>query len=420
MEPLELRRLTTVFNDSTCHLRQKVRHPSGLTLLEVLAVVLVIAVLIGLLLPAVQASREYARRCACDNNLRQIWLATEAYRFSNQVYPSGTTAEKLPVQNFPADNHQGWLLRITPSMSSGPNMLRNFDYGRSVYDPVNWPIAATLPDWLNCSSSPFPFTAVPVSCYVGIYDGRDVPIDANCRGALIANQFLTDDDFPDGLSNTAIFSEIADPVTALGWTSGSISTLRTLGVPPAAPTVRWNNIKAATTSMKYGWCAGDRVQSYEQFVDAMVMMLVFDGTLASPGKPAADFAKEMTLEEKVKMIRENIGEERLFLGPVSDATKIEQLGTEGLKEEEMAFGMDFEMDGFSEFDEEPQLGYPLPLFGSKRFSAAGLSSFHPVGVNIIFLDGHSRVLNWEADHQVSATMGIRNDGLPLMLNSTSL
>ncbi len=77
-------------------LKAGLRARHGFTLVELLVVIAIIGILIALLLPAAQATRESSRRIACGNNLRQIGMALHTFHEANQCFPMGTALEGYP------------------------------------------------------------------------------------------------------------------------------------------------------------------------------------------------------------------------------------------------------------------------------------------------------------------------------------
>lgn len=95
----------------------KHRHRSrGFTLVELLVVIAIIGILVALLLPAVQAAREAARRMSCRNNLKQIVLAMHNYHDAFQTLPPGA----IPSSRFPTDRSTwSWHVLLMPLIDQG-------------------------------------------------------------------------------------------------------------------------------------------------------------------------------------------------------------------------------------------------------------------------------------------------------------
>jgi prepilin-type N-terminal cleavage/methylation domain-containing protein/prepilin-type processing-associated H-X9-DG protein len=201
----------------------------GFTLVELLVVIAIIGVLVALLLPAVQAAREAARRSSCVNNVRQVGTAIHSYEFANEEFPTGVRNKTGPVRNLPEGDHLGWIAFILPQLGE-PARAHHLDMNLGAYHKKNDPVRQTIIDTLICPSSPA--WDAPVSSYAGVHHHKETPIDADNMGALFLNSKLTFDDLRDGASYTLLVGEKhIGYAEDLGWLSGAQGTLRNTGAP---------------------------------------------------------------------------------------------------------------------------------------------------------------------------------------------
>ena len=101
---------------------------TGFTLVELLVVIAIIGILVALLLPAIQAAREAARRTQCSNNLKQIGLAVLNLESTLRRYPTGGVAPWPKIENYssggrpfgPKKQGLSWAFQILPYLEEGP------------------------------------------------------------------------------------------------------------------------------------------------------------------------------------------------------------------------------------------------------------------------------------------------------------
>lgn len=198
----------------------------GFTLVELLVVIAIIGVMVGLLLPAVQAAREAARRMQCSNNLKQIGLALHNYHDTFLLFPPGVVTGVAGVN----DPRFAWSVMILPqleqaslfeALNTSTRSMRNAFENTPASTPTGYELMRTpVPAYL-CPSDPgetlntnrqfttvtVPGVTSPFSIGKSNYPGSDG--DAGGNGFFADNSRVKMAEITDGLSNTIMVGERA-------------------------------------------------------------------------------------------------------------------------------------------------------------------------------------------------------------------
>ena len=200
--------------------------PRGMTLIELLVVVAVLAVLMALLLPAVQGARAVARRMHCANNLRHVGCALHGHLIAKRTFPVGCQEWRPPGSARPADllkRNYAWSARILPWLEAQATSDA-IDFGRPYDDPVNRFAAATVIPVYLCPSagrSAARVGGLGATDYGGINGERITSPNTPVKGVFVNDRGFAERDIPDGLSKTIFVGECAREEWAEGqWISG--------------------------------------------------------------------------------------------------------------------------------------------------------------------------------------------------------
>jgi prepilin-type N-terminal cleavage/methylation domain-containing protein len=177
----------------------KSRIPRGFTLVELLVVIAIIGILIMLLLPAIQAAREAARRSQCQNNLKQMGTAAQNHLAAQGFYPTGGWGYNWtgdPDRGFGRGQPGGWIFNILPYLEMKQLHDRGAGSTDSVKRQVFAQVLATPIGMMNCP------TRRPAILYPVTAAGAPV-VNVN----LVTHVAHTDYAANSGETNQAYFSD---------------------------------------------------------------------------------------------------------------------------------------------------------------------------------------------------------------------
>ncbi|WP_160148133.1 DUF1559 domain-containing protein [Rubripirellula obstinata] len=202
---------------------------SAFTLIELLVVISIIGVLVALLLPAVQAAREAARRTDCSNHLRQITLACHLHENQKKEFPAGCIGCKFetpkPGTPFQPLRYLSWNIQILPFLEQA-GLWDQFDLKLPCYVEPNLTASSQIVPTFLCPSTADPTTHAPVGLfkgmaftdYCGLYGvegvGRSITnthsqhfLNSTSLGVMLFEIASKHSDIFDGLSHTAMIAE---------------------------------------------------------------------------------------------------------------------------------------------------------------------------------------------------------------------
>lgn len=339
---------------------------AGFTLIELLVVIAIIAVLVALLLPAVQNAREAARRSSCINNLRQIGIAIHSFHDAKRRLPSSGRPEAASTVRF------GLFTHLLPFIEQQV-LFDKYDPSVNWSSPSNTPVTSIAIPTYQCASAP---------CHNNVLDHNP---DGFLTTVTTWTGIVAVGDYAGSLGvdprlQTFVESQSPQPFIVIGSESNkssvtSSSSIITNGFFPKNSRLTFNDITDGLSNTIAVWESGGRPYVY-RVRDQVGSDLVSHHTNGGGWcRPASDI---------------------LFAGSNRNGDQIPGLSLGRTN------GFDHESDAYT------GTGFTNGGYGTEGSSQP--FSFHTAGVNALFGDGSARSLDLDVNLGVISALVTRNAG----------
>ena len=336
----------------------------GFTLIELLVVIAIIAVLVALLLPAVQATRESARRSQCANNLKQIGIAIHSFHDSKQTLPSSVR----PLLS--STVRAGVFVRLLPFIEQG-KLWDAYDTSVTWSDPANLPASNQRISTYECPTAPkHNFT-------------QDHNPDAFVGGTTPWTGIVATGDYAGSLGVSPALGALSTPASPIDASTSTVSAgaVITNGFLPKNSKLTLSDIADGVSNTIAVWESGSRPFVYRgrSLVSGGDNLTIHHTNGGGWVRPASDI---------------------LLSGSSKDGTLIPATTQAGTFLNRTN-GYDHATESYS------GTGYPAP-YGTEGSSQP--YSFHTGGVNALFGDGRVKLINEETPIGIVAALVTRNGG----------
>jgi prepilin-type processing-associated H-X9-DG protein len=213
---------------------RRIRNATGFALIELIVVIGIMAVLIALLLAAIQSAREAGRRVHCASNLKMIGLGLLNYESSHQMFPPGYISG-IDAQGHDTGPGWGWLALTLPYLDSSETEFTYFRINFSLpvespdnssrrLDPYSWfqcPSDTVRPTWPAVRRDPSSgaggetICEVASSSYIAMYGLGEPGPDG--EGVFFRNSHITLRDITDGAQHTILLGERSHGLGGATW-----------------------------------------------------------------------------------------------------------------------------------------------------------------------------------------------------------